>query len=433
MNLDATGQLMYRRAEELFPINRSLSGPGVRQTLSYLKDIIPELNIGSIASGTRAFDWTVPKEWFIEDAYIITPSGEKICHFEECNLHLMGYSTPQEKTLSLDALQEHLFSIPSMPDAIPYVTSYYKDNWGFCLAHNQRTKLREGDYKVVIKSKLFDGELNYGEIVFPGKSSKEVLLSTYICHPSMANNELSGPVVTIALAEAIKKMKEREYTYRILFLPETIGSIAYISEHLEHLKQNLNAGFIVTCVGDERDYSYLNSRQENSLADKVAIHTLKHHTEKYTHYSFLERGSDERQFCSPGVDLPVCSIMRSKYGTFPEYHTSLDNLSLISPNGLAGSYRALLSAIEILEYNWVYKVTTQCEPQLGKRGLYPNTSDMQQDYSQVRKMTNLLAYADGTRDLIDLADKINESALDLIPIINKLLQAKLIEKVNKVA
>lgn len=428
MDLNNIGKVMYERATELFPINRSLSGPGVRQTLTYLKDIIPELNIHSVSSGTQAFDWTVPKEWHIEDAYIIAPNGEKICDFKECNLHLMGYSIPQNRTLSLEALQKHLYSIPSMPDAIPYVTSYYKENWGFCLTHNQRTKLREGDYKVVIKSKLFDGELNYGEIVLPGKSTKEILLSTYVCHPSMANNELSGPVVTIALAEAIKKMKDREYTYRILFLPETIGSIVYISKHLDHLKQNLKAGFIVTCVGDERDYSYLNSRQENSLADKVAIHTLKHHTEKYTHYSFLERGSDERQFCSPGVDLPVCSIMRSKYGTFPEYHTSLDDLSFITEKGLAGSYRALLSAIQILEHNWVYKVTTSCEPQLGKRGLYPNTSDMQQDYSQVRRMTNLLAYADGTKDLIDLADKINESALSLIPLIRTLVASGLLTK-----
>lgn len=424
------GDLMYERAQELFPINRSLTGSGVRETLNYIKNILPELVIHQVPSGTQAFDWTVPKEWSIEDAYILDPKGNKICDFQKSNLHLMGYSTHVNRVMPLDELQKHLYSIPSLPDAIPYVTSYYKENWGFCLPHTLRQSLHEGDYKVVIKSSLFDGFLNYGEVIIPGKSEKEVLLSTYVCHPSMANNELSGPVVSTALAEAIKGMDNREYTYRILFLPETIGSIVYINQHLERLKKHLHAGFIVTCVGDERDYSYLSSRQEDSLADKVAMHTLKHHTDKYTKYSFLDRGSDERQFCSPGVDLPVCSIMRSKYGTFPEYHTSLDDLSLITPLGLNGAYDALLTAIKVIEYNWVYKVNTPCEPQLGKRGLYPNTSDMQQDYSDVRRMTNFLAYADGTRDLIDISEKINESALSLIPIVNVLISNGLVERVS---
>ncbi|WP_350585734.1 DUF4910 domain-containing protein [Pseudoalteromonas sp. RB2-MNA-CIBAN-0110] len=423
------GELMYERARALFPINRSLTGNGVRETLSYIKKIIPELTVHQVPSGTQAFDWTVPKEWHIEEAYILDPSGNRICDFQTCNLHLMGYSVPVDSVMPLDELQKHLYSIPSLPDAIPYVTSYYKENWGFCLSHKQRQTLPKGDYKVVIKSSLFDGFLNYGEVIIPGKSEKEVLLSTYVCHPSMANNELSGPVVSTALAEAIKNMDNREYTYRILFLPETIGSIVYINKHLARLKQHLHAGFIVTCVGDERDYSYLSSRQEDSLADKVAMHTLKHHTKKYTKYNFLDRGSDERQFCSPGVNLPVCSIMRSKYGTFPEYHTSLDDLSLITPLGLKGAYDALLTAIKVIEFNWIYKVTSPCEPQLGKRGLYPNTSDMQQDYSDVRRMTNFLAYADGTRDLIDIAEKINESALSLIPIVEVLTSNGLVERI----
>ncbi|WP_462168598.1 DUF4910 domain-containing protein [Pseudoalteromonas lipolytica] len=424
------GELMYERAKALFPINRSLTGDGVRETLNYIKRVLPELTMHQVPSGTQAFDWTVPKEWSIEQAYIICPDGEKLCDFEKCNLHLMGYSTPIDTVMPLAELQKHLYSIPSLPKAIPYVTSYYKENWGFCLTHEQRESLKEGDYHIVIKSALFDGVLNYGEVIIPGRTEKEILLSTYVCHPSMANNELSGPIVSTALAEAIKSMDNREYTYRILFLPETIGSIVYINKHLERLKKHLKAGFIVTCVGDERDYSYLSSRQEDTLADKVAMHTLKHHTDNYTTYSFLDRGSDERQFCSPGVDLPVCSIMRSKYGTFPEYHTSLDNLSLITPSGLKGAYDVLLTAIKVIEFNRVYKVKTPCEPQLGKRGLYPNTSDMQQDYSDVRRMTNFLAYADGTKDLIDIAEKIGESALSLIPIIEKLLASNLIERLD---
>ena len=420
---------MYENARHLFPINRSLSGEGVRETLRYLQGIVSELVINGVSSNTKAFDWTVPKEWHVKDAYIIDPEGKKICDFKKCNLHLMGYSTPQNMVMPLSELKEHLYSIPSMPDAIPYVTSYYKENWGFCISHREMEKLRDGNYRVFIDSRLFDGEINYGEIVIPGESKEEVLLSTYICHPSMANNELSGPVVTIALAEAIKKMKCRRYTYRILFLPETIGSIVYISKYITHLKKFLKAGFIVTCVGDDRDYSYLSSRQENSLADRVAQHTLKHHIKDYTSYSFLDRGSDERQFCSPGVDLPVCSIMRSKYGAYPEYHTSLDDLSIISPAGLKGAYDVLLSSINTLEYNYIYKATMLCEPQLGKRGLYPNVSDMQQSYKEVRKMTNFLAYADGKRDLIAIADKIHESAIDLLPIVDKLVQSGLLKRV----
>lgn len=426
MNEAIDGNRMYEWAKKLFPINRSLTGDGVRETLRYIKQFVPELVAHEVPSNTIAFDWKVPQEWKVNNAYIIDPNGNKICDFKVNNLHLMGYSEPVNKTLSLKELQTHLYSIEDMPDAIPYVTSYYERNWGFCLSHSQRLSLTEGSYQVVIDTNLFNGHLTYGEFVLPGETENEILLSTYICHPSLANNELSGPVVCMALIEQLKLMTDRRYTYRVLFLPETIGSIVYISKHLKRLKQHLKAGFIVTCVGDEREYSYLSSRNSRTLADRAALSALKNLVGSFKQYSFLERGSDERQFCAPGVDLPVCSIMRSKYGEYPEYHTSLDNLTLITPAGLRGAADVIVGAIQLLEKNKVYKATNLCEPQLGKRGLYPNTSNMQQDYTQVKMLTNLLAYADGGSDLLELADKIRANVFELLPLVESLEKAGLI-------
>lgn len=421
-DLASKGVELYQWAKDLFPICRSLTGEGVRESLRYLQNIVPELTIEEIASGTPVFDWTVPKEWRITNAYIKDASGNKVVDFADNNLHAMGYSTPVNKTLSLAELDKHLFSLPDMPDAIPYVTSYYSEHWGFCLTHRQRESLVEGDYQVVIDSELFDGVLNYGEVIIPGESKEEILLSTYICHPSLANNELSGPLVSTGVIQKIKAMTNRKYTYRILFLPETIGSISYLSKHLPHLKQHLVAGYVLTCIGDDRNYTYLSSRQENTLADRAALHTLNHMVESFNTYDFLQRGSDERQYCAPGVDLPVCSLMRTRYGDYPEYHTSLDNLDVISPAGLAGGVAMVLNTINLIEHNATYQVTVKCEPQLGKRGLYPTISDMSQDYSEVQKLTNFIAYCDGTRDLIAIAEKISVSAFELIA------PAKVLEK-----
>ena len=406
---------MYTWAVELFPLCRSLTGPGVRQTLAYLKNILPDLDVQSVASGTQVFNWTVPDEWTIHDAYVATEAGDRVIDFKKHNLHVVGYSEPVDCWMTLAELQPYLHSLPDQPEAIPYVTSYYKRAWGFCVSHQQRQHMSPGPYKVVIDSTLQPGVLNYGELILPGKNKSEVFLSTYICHPSMANNELSGPVVTAALATWLGNMPARNYTYRIVFIPETIGSIAYLSKHIDYLKKHVVAGFNVTCVGDDRCYSYLPSRTGNTLADRAAQHVLKYHAPAYKTYSYLDRGSDERQYCAPGVDLPVATIMRSRYGDYPEYHTSLDDFTVVTPRGLQGGFEALRKAIEIIEQNRYPQTTVLGEPQLGKLGLYPETSTKTSGFS-VRTMMNLLAYSDGQRDLIEIAETIGVPVWELIPI-----------------
>src|ERR1039457_844964 len=314
-DLYALGSDMHHLAQRLWPITRSITGPGVRDTLAIIKEYIPDLSIKSVPSGTQCFDWVVPEEWAIFDAFIEDERGNRILEYSKNNLHVVGYSTPVDQWVDLEQLQLHLHSLPSQPTAIPYVTSYYERGWGFCLADEQRRSWKEGQYRAVIRSTLHPGVLNYGELIIMGKTDQEVLLSTYLCHPSTAN-ELSGPVVTTELARLLSAADARKYTYRILFVPETIGSIVYLSTNLARMKERTIAGYVITCVGDERTYSYLPSRHGNTLADSVAKHVLHHLSGSYQAYSFLDRGSDERQYCSPGVDLPVASVMRSKYDTY---------------------------------------------------------------------------------------------------------------------
>ena len=413
------GKIMYELAESMFPICRSITGNGFRKSLQMLKNIVPGIQIHEVPSGTQVFDWTVPKEWNIRDAYVKTKDGVKVIDFKKTNLHVLGYSVPVDKWVSRDELFEHLYTQPDQPDWIPYVTSYYKERWGFCVSENHKKTLNEDEYHVVIDSTLDEGSLTYGDLVIKGESDDEILLSTYLCHPSMANNELSGPVVQLELIKYIQSLPKRRYTYRFVFIPETIGSITYCSQHLEELKAHVKACFVLTCVGDNRDYSIIESRYADTLTDRVLRNVLRFHYPAYKTYSFLERGSDERQYGSPGVDLPVCGVCRSKYHVYPEYHTSADDMSLISPEGLNGTYEMMVKVINALEYNYHYVLSCFGEPQLGKRGLYPTISQ-KGSYNAVKATVDLLAYADGKNDLIGISDLIHQPVDVLIPIIDKM-------------
>lgn len=429
LNDSQVGQYCHDLATRLYPICRSLTGPGVRETLLILASDIQGLEIKEVPSGTTAFDWTVPDEWEILGAYIADEHGNKIVDFQDHNLHVLGYSEPVDRVVTLDELEKHLYSLPDQPDAIPYITSYYSRRWGFCLTHNQRQTLKPGSYRVVIDSTLKPGVLNYAEVVIPGESKEEVFLSTYVCHPSMANNELSGPVVTTALVRWLMSLPSRRYTYRIVFIPETIGSIVYLSKNHQHLKANIVAGFNITCIGDDRCYSYLPSRNGKTLSDRAAIHALSSIDPEFKRYTWLDRGSDERQYCSPGIDLPMATIMRSKYGEYPEYHTSLDDLSVVTPAGLAGGFAAIRDAIEILEANVTLRCTVFCEPQLGKRGLYPTIST-KNTAAQVGAMMGMISYCDGEHSLLDIAEKIGQPFKKLQGILGPLMENGLLVKVD---
>ena len=421
------GEEIHNFAKELWPLNRSITGSGVRETLKQTQKILPNLKIHEVASGTQVFDWIVPKEWEVKEAWIKKPNGKKICDFSTNNLHLVGYSKPIHQKISKKELDKHLFSSPEQPSAIPYVTSYYKERWGFCISEFERKKLEDGDYEVFINSSLFNGSLTYGELVINGRLNDEIFISTYTCHPSMANNELSGLCVTTFLAKWIQDLKDLKYTYRIVFIPETIGSITYLSRNLNYLKKHVCAGFNVSCIGDNRAYSYLPSRQGNTISDKVAKHVLKFIDPNYKAYRWADRGSDERQYCAPKIDLPIASIMRTKYGQYDEYHTSLDDLvSVVTPEGLAGGFNALRRSIETLERNGYPTTTVFGEPQLGKRGLYPTLSK-KNSASEIRLMMNLITWSDGKKSLLEIAELCDVAIWELYPFLDKLISHNILE------
>lgn len=420
------GNKIHALAKDLWSINRSITGEGVRETLHKIKSHLPALKIKSVPSGTQVFDWTIPKEWKVNDAYIIAPDGTKICQFSENNLHLLGYSAPFSGKLSLEELKEHLYTLPEQPNAIPYITSYYKERWGFCITYEQFQNLKDGEYEVLIDSKLFKGELNYGELFIKGESEREVFLSTYICHPSMANNELSGPTVVTYLAKWLSEQEKLRHSYRIIFIPETIGSITYLSLHHEKMKKSIFAGFNVSCVGDDRAYSYVPSRNGQTLSDHIALHVLKWIDPNFVKYTWFDRGSDERQYCAPGIDLPIASIIRTKYGMYPEYHTSLDDLeTVVTPKGLDGGYWAIRRAIEALERNKNYSMSVLGEPQMGKRGLYPTIST-KTSVNEVKLMMDFISLCDGRTSLLQIADRLNVAIWDLYEICEKLEEHNLL-------
>ncbi|ELV3595632.1 DUF4910 domain-containing protein [Campylobacter lari] len=411
---------MHELACKLFPICRSITGEGFRTSLKILDEAMGGgiLKIHSIASGSKVFDWEVPAEWEINDAYIITPDGEKICDFKQNNLHVLNYSEGIDTELDLASLQEHLYSIEEMPDAIPYVTSYYTRRWGFCIKHEDRVKLKEGKYKVFIDAKHHEnGVLNYADLLIPStqETKDEILISTYLCHPSMANNELSGPIVATFLAKWLLELKERKYNYRFVFAPETIGSIVYINKHLKYLQKYTKAGFALSCIGDDNAYSLIHTPNENTLADKVTLHTLKEKN-NFKEFSFLDRGGNERQFCAPLINLPVVGICRTRFGDYKEYHTSKDDLNFISEEGLQGSLKAMQEIIMNLEVNEIYQNTVFCEPNLGKRGLYHTINQR----SKKPLSANFLAFCNGKNDVLDISSKLNIQAYELKDLIEKL-------------
>lgn len=418
---------MHALAGRLFPICRSITGDGTRATLAILGEQLAGLTVHEVASGTRCFDWIIPDEWNIRDAYLIGPDGRRVIDFRDSNLHVVNYSMPIDAELTLDQLQPHLHSLPDQPGAIPYVTSYYSRRWGFCLPHAQREALPPGTYRAVIDATLAPGSLSYAELLIPGETSEEIFISTYVCHPSLANNELSGPLVTAQLAQWVAGLPRRRFSYRFVFVPETIGAIAYLSRNLADLRRNVVAGFVATCLGDDRAFSFLPSRRGDTLADRAARHVLGHIAPDYKSYSFLQRGSDERQYCAPGVDLPVASVMRSKYGEYPEYHTSLDNLDLITPSGLAGGFVALRRCIEVIEADRVYRTTVLGEPQLGRHGLYDNLGGRSVSGAALLR-GDILAYADGTKSMLDLAEILGQPAWSLVPFAEELVAHQLLEE-----
>ncbi len=414
--------------ERLWPLNRSLTGDGVRATHDILGEWLP-LERHEIASGTRVFDWTVPPEWVVREARVIGPDGSTVADVRDHTLHLVGYSTPFRGELPLDELDAHLYSLPARPDAIPYVTSYYAPRWGFCLPHRQRERLRPGTYRVVVDTELVEGSMTLSECVLGGESDREVLVSTYTCHPSMANNELSGPLVAAALYRRLAAWPRRRLGYRFVFAPETIGAIAYLALRGAHLKTALEAGWVVTCVGDAAPFTYKRSRRGDTLADRAAEHALSDRRDTRW-WDFEPMGSDERQYGSPGFDLPVGSLMRSPYGTYPEYHTSDDDATVLDFGALQGSvdaYEELCRAADLGGARW-RNLLPYGEPQLGRRGLYPDITVAGANLRAADAIFWVLNLSDGEHDLLGIARRSGVALSDLDRAARTLAAAGLMER-----
>lgn len=418
-----------RYFDRLWPICRSITGNGLRQSFKILSELIP-LKLTEVVTGTPVFDWVIPNEWNIKEAYIITPEGNKIADFSINNLHVVNYSTPINKEISYEELKNHIYTIPRLPDAIPYITSYYREKWGFCMSQNEFEKLpKTGMYKVVIDSELKPGSLTYGECILKGETEEEVLFSSYLCHPSMANNELSGPLTLSFLYTLIAAIPNRKYTYRFVIVPETIGTIAFLTNNKEALIKNVKAGYVITCCGTDKPFVYKKSRQENSISDLLAEHLLKHSKSEYEIIDFDPIGSDERQYCSPGFNLPVGSLMRSKYHEYQEYHTSLDNKKLISFEALVNTIQMYFNIVEALELNHCYKNTIMfCEPNMGKRNLYEDLSGALTMPEQLTTRMRLINYMDGNNSLLQFSEKYNLNILNLKHEVKQLLNKGVLEK-----
>ena len=397
------GKEIYNFMVELYPICRSITGEGVRETLRAIRKRIP-LEMHEVPSGTKVFDWTVPQEWNVSDAYIMNQEGKRVVDFKAHNLHLMSYSSPVRKKMPLAELRPHLFTLPDHPEWIPYRTSYYKENWGFCLRHTDLERLPDDEYDVVIDSSLQPGSLTYGECYVPGEISDEILVSCHVCHPSMCNDNLSGITVAVKLAETIA-MRQRRYSYRFLFIPGTIGSITWLAQN-EQTVSRIKHGIVLTGVGDEGNITYKKSRQGNAEIDRAMAHVLRHSGETSTIIDFFPYGYDERQYCSPGFDLPVGCFMRAPHGQYPEYHSSADNLGFVKAESLVQSYGRCLEVLELLEGNRAYmNQNPKCEPQLGRRGLYRAVAGQQEKQWTELALFWVLNASDGHHTLLDIAER----------------------------
>jgi aminopeptidase-like protein len=395
------GGLAYHIIESLYPICRSITGNGVRESLHLLQEILP-LTLREIPSGTEVFDWTVPDEWNIRDAYIMNGKGERVVDFRRSNLHVLNYSVPVDRKMSLTELRPHLFSIPEAPDWIPYRTSYYQKNWGFCLAQNQLEKLEEGEYQVYIDSTLRPGHLTYGEFRLQGETDDEVLISCHCCHPALCNDNLSGMAIATRLGWLLRGAPLR-YSYRFLWIPGTVGSITWLALN-ESILARIKHGLVLSCVGDPGKFTYKRSRRGDAEVDRVVEQVLRQAGREHQILDFIPYGYDERQYCSPGINLPVGCFMRTPNGCYPQYHTSADNLSLVTPSALGDSLIQLMHIIQILEENRCYvNLNPKCEPQLGRRGLYRQLGGMKDTATLQTAMLWVLNFSDGEHDLLDIA------------------------------
>ena len=421
-------QRMIDLIESLFPICRSITGDGVRQSLALLQDIIP-LEIVEVPSGTSVLDWQIPKEWNVKDAYIKDASGDRLVDFRENNLHVLNYSTPVDRTMPLSELRSHLFSLPDQPELIPYRTSYYDENWGFCLPHRQLEDLQDGDYQVVIDSSLEDGSLSYGEYLLPGQSQQEVLISTHICHPSLCNDNLSGIAVATFLAESLRA-RDTRYSYRFLFVPVTIGAIAWLAQNEDKLS-NIRHGLVASNLADKGGFTYKKSRSGRSTIDRVAESVLRSAGVEYEIREFLPYGYDERQYGSPGFDLPVGSLSRTPYGEYPEYHTSADNLGFISHSNLRQSLDIYKKIVDELEHSRYFRnLHPKGEPQLGRRGLYKKVGGETDQKEAQMAMLWLLNAADGKTSLRDVAELSNIDLSSITRMAERLAAHGLLEEVS---
>ena len=406
-DLSRIGREMIELARDLYPICRSITGEGVRSSLQILQQVVP-LELHEVSTGTRVFDWTVPREWNIRDAYVKNQHGERVIDFRRHNLHVVNYSVPFHGHLTLDELKSHLHTLPEQPDWIPYRTSYYRETWGFCISHNQFLSLEKGEYEVCVDTSLEAGALTYGELYLAGQSTDEVLISCHCCHPSLANDNLSGMVVSAFLARELQT-RPRRYSYRFLFIPGTIGSITWLATNEQRTK-NIRHGLVIACVGDAGCMQYKKSRRDDAEIDKAVIHVLRHSGQEFRVLDFSPYGYDERQYCSPGFNLPVGSLTRTPHGRYPEYHTSADNLDFVRPEYLADSFDRYLAVVDLLEHNKKYLNTQpKCEPQLGKRGLYGTFGGRKDADQHELAMLWVLNLSDGNHTLLEIADRSNLS------------------------